>query len=320
MWRAFGTPWLRSMILAIETSCDDTCAAVLGWDGVIAANVISSQMIHDALRRGRAGDRLAPASGADRRRARRGAGSRRRDPRRRRPRRRDPWSGAGRGAARRLLRRQGARRRARAAVRRGRPSPRPRRRELPRAGSVRAAVPQPDRERRTHAARRRSATAHRRRACSARRSTTPPARRSTRVPACSASATRAARRSSGSRARAIPEAFDFPTGASLAWTRLLVRRPEDLAAVQDPRPRRARGRAPPRRPRRLLSAGDRRGADDPGQARAQADGPSSGWRSAAASPPTARCASGWPSSASSSTCPPRALCTDNAAMIASAAR
>jgi N6-L-threonylcarbamoyladenine synthase len=35
------------MILALETSCDDTCAAVVGRDGAIAANVISSQGIHD---------------------------------------------------------------------------------------------------------------------------------------------------------------------------------------------------------------------------------------------------------------------------------
>ena len=34
-------------ILAIETSCDDTCAAVITDDGEIAANVISSQGIHD---------------------------------------------------------------------------------------------------------------------------------------------------------------------------------------------------------------------------------------------------------------------------------
>jgi N6-L-threonylcarbamoyladenine synthase len=35
-------------ILALETSCDDTCAAVIGSeDGVIAANVISSQGVHD---------------------------------------------------------------------------------------------------------------------------------------------------------------------------------------------------------------------------------------------------------------------------------
>jgi len=34
------------VILAIETSCDDTCAALVGHDGVIAANVISSQEVH----------------------------------------------------------------------------------------------------------------------------------------------------------------------------------------------------------------------------------------------------------------------------------
>jgi N6-L-threonylcarbamoyladenine synthase len=38
---------LPRLILAIETSCDDTCAAVLGGDGEIRANVISSQGIHD---------------------------------------------------------------------------------------------------------------------------------------------------------------------------------------------------------------------------------------------------------------------------------
>ena len=36
------------MILAIETSCDDTCAAVVTGDGAIRSNVISSQGIHDA--------------------------------------------------------------------------------------------------------------------------------------------------------------------------------------------------------------------------------------------------------------------------------
>jgi N6-L-threonylcarbamoyladenine synthase len=35
------------VILAIETSCDDTCAAVVDVDGGIRANVISSQGIHD---------------------------------------------------------------------------------------------------------------------------------------------------------------------------------------------------------------------------------------------------------------------------------
>ncbi|WP_372788308.1 tRNA (adenosine(37)-N6)-threonylcarbamoyltransferase complex transferase subunit TsaD [Paraconexibacter sp.] len=38
----------EGLVLAIETSCDDTCAAVVTRDGVIASNVISSQGIHDA--------------------------------------------------------------------------------------------------------------------------------------------------------------------------------------------------------------------------------------------------------------------------------
>jgi N6-L-threonylcarbamoyladenine synthase len=35
------------VILALETSCDDTCAAVLDADGTIRSNVISSQGVHD---------------------------------------------------------------------------------------------------------------------------------------------------------------------------------------------------------------------------------------------------------------------------------
>ena len=35
------------MILALETSCDDTCAAVVTPGGEILSNVISSQGIHD---------------------------------------------------------------------------------------------------------------------------------------------------------------------------------------------------------------------------------------------------------------------------------
>ena len=35
------------MILALETSCDDTCAAVVTCEGTIRANVISSQGVHD---------------------------------------------------------------------------------------------------------------------------------------------------------------------------------------------------------------------------------------------------------------------------------
>ena len=35
------------LILALETSCDDTCAAVITGDGEIRANIISSQGVHD---------------------------------------------------------------------------------------------------------------------------------------------------------------------------------------------------------------------------------------------------------------------------------
>ena len=35
------------MILALETSCDDTCAAVVTHDGRIRSNVVSSQGVHD---------------------------------------------------------------------------------------------------------------------------------------------------------------------------------------------------------------------------------------------------------------------------------
>src|SRR3954464_9784210 len=37
----------RALILGIETSCDDTCAAVVTAQGEIRANVISSQGVHD---------------------------------------------------------------------------------------------------------------------------------------------------------------------------------------------------------------------------------------------------------------------------------
>ena len=35
------------MILALETSCDDTCAAVVTADGEMRSNIISSQGVHD---------------------------------------------------------------------------------------------------------------------------------------------------------------------------------------------------------------------------------------------------------------------------------
>ena len=59
MWRTPATLRARSTtcptrgggpvsnILALESSCDDTCAAVLGADGRLRSNVISSQGVHD---------------------------------------------------------------------------------------------------------------------------------------------------------------------------------------------------------------------------------------------------------------------------------
>jgi N6-L-threonylcarbamoyladenine synthase len=36
-------------VLALETSCDDTCAAVLDGDGRVASSVISSQLVHESF-------------------------------------------------------------------------------------------------------------------------------------------------------------------------------------------------------------------------------------------------------------------------------
>ena len=120
---------------------------------------------------------------------------------------------------------------------------------------------------------------------SARRSTTPPARRSTRARACSGSATRAAPRSTGSRARAIPEAFDFPVarvpGLDFSFSGLktaLLYAVRELDA--------GRARAAPRRPRGELPARDRAGARRADAARRPSASAPSGSPSSAASPRT----------------------------------
>jgi N6-L-threonylcarbamoyladenine synthase len=38
------------MILAIETSCDDTCAAVLSLEGEVRSNVVASQLVRGVRR------------------------------------------------------------------------------------------------------------------------------------------------------------------------------------------------------------------------------------------------------------------------------
>ena len=291
MWRDGGDAVEHRrvrVILALETSCDDTCAAVVTGGGEIRSNVISSQGIHDryggvvpeiasrhhleligavvddALRRAE----IASLDDVDLVAVTRGPGL-------------VAALLVGVATAKALAAAHAA------AARRGRPSARPRRRGflgtepfeppflsliasgghtlLARVTDHGAGLrgPRPDARRR-----RRRGVRQGRAAAGARLSGWPGARA-----ACFATATR--RRSS------------FPTGARMPRARLLLRRPEDGAAVPDPRPRRGRGRAPARRPRRLLPAGDRRVARDPGRAGAGSRPGSSGWRSAAGWPPTA---------------------------------
>ena len=83
--------------------------------------------------------------------------------------------------------------------------------------------------------------------------------------------------------------------------RLLVRGAQDRAAVQGARPGGGGDRPPRRRSRRELRARDRRGADRARRARAGDATTNRGWRSAAASPPTGCCASAPPRSACRST-------------------
>ncbi len=145
------------MILGIETSCDETAAALVTAEGEIRANVVSSQaelharfggvvpevasrrhlelvapVVQEAF--GQAGatlddvETVAVTQGP----------------------------GPGGSAARRPLRREGARLGTGAAAGAGRPPARPRRVALSRARPGRAAVPLPARERRSHASARRA--------------------------------------------------------------------------------------------------------------------------------------------------------------------
>ena len=145
--------------------------------------------------------------------------------------------------------------------------------------------------------------------CSGRRSTTRPARRSTRARASSASATRAGPRSTGSRARATPR-HPLPVarvpGLDFSFSGLKTAL---LYAVRELR-RRCGGR----RPRRELPAGDRarssggcaRPQEQTGLERIAVVGGVAANSELRAALPDAAFA-------------PLALCTDNAAMIASAA-
>ena len=203
----------RELILAIETSCDDTCAAVLDGPRMLS-NVISSQaaaharfggvvpevasrhhleltvpVVEAALDEAGATldeiDAVAVTAGP----------------------------GPDRRAAGRRQHGQGDRRAAPAAADPGRPPAGPRRRQLPRARAARAALPLPGRQRRPHAAGRgprprrpRGARPDpRRRRRRGLRQGRPPAR-----PRLS----RAARRCSGWPRTGDPEAFELPVAMS----------------------------------------------------------------------------------------------------------
>ncbi len=285
------------MLLAIETSCDDTCAAVL--DGArILSNVISSQaaahegfggvvpevaarhhlelaapVVEAAL--AEAGvtldeiDAVAATAGP----------------------------GPDRGAAGRDQHRQGDRRRAAAAADPGRPPAGPRRRQLPRARAAGAALPLPDRQRRPHAARR---GARPRGLRAARPDPRRRRRRGLRQVGAAARPrlSRAGRRSSARPRAGDPEAFEMPVamsrdpGLDFSFSGLktaLLYRCRDLGARG--------GAGAPRRPRRLLPGRGGRAADLEAEAGAEDEASGRPSRSAAASPPTARCARRWRSSA-----------------------
>ena len=282
------------------------------------------------LRRRRAGDRLAPPPRARQRRRRRRAAARRRDARRRRPRRRHAGAGPRRRAARRRRDREGDRRRARAAARARRPPPGPRRRELParvrRLGHDRAgerSILEPPfvcllaSGGHTLLARVEDHAAFDvlgRTLDDAAGEAFDKGARLLGLPFPGGPALEKLARDGD------PEAFAFPIARGLdgldfsfagVKTSLLYK-VRDLGDGGH-----ARARAPTSPPatstrssRRSPSAASARSSR-----RARA-----GWRSAAASPPTARCARAWQTLGATLGIPPRELCTDNAAMIASAAR
>ena len=203
------------MILGIETSCDETAAALVTEEGEIRASVVSSQaelharfggVVPEIASRRHLELVVARCPGG----ARRGGG----EPRRRRHCRGHAGAGPDRRAARRA-------------------SPRPRRspgREACRScpstistGTSRRSTSSPIRSSLPFSACSRAAGTRScstsatgpATACSAPRSTTLPVRRSTRARACSGSATRAARRSTGSRRTVTPRRS---RSRSRSWT------------------------------------------------------------------------------------------------------
>ena len=248
------------MLLAIETCCDDTCAAVLDGGADPQQRDLLPGGRPRGLRRRRPGGGRPPPPGAGRAGGRGGAGRGGGDAGRDRGGRRDRGSGTDRGAPGRDQRRQGDRRRAPAAADPGRPPAGPRRRQLPRARAAGAALPLPDRQRRPHAAGRRSATT-RATSCSARPSTTPPARPSTSRRGCSGSAIPGGPLVQREAEKGDPEAFEMPVamardpGLDFSFSGLKT---AVLYRCRDLGPEGVAGA--PRRRRRLLPGGGGRAA------------------------------------------------------------
>ena len=226
------------MILGIETSCDETAAALVtsGRRGALVDRRLPGRAPR-ALRRCRAGDRLAASSRARRPRRSRGARRGRRGSRSTIVTRIGVTQGPGpdRRAARRALGRQGDRLVARDPARPGRPPAGSRRVAVPRRRSRRAAVRLPARERRPHAAARR-ARARRRSSGSARRSTTRPVRRSTRALGCSGSPYPGGAAIDALARQGDPEAFRFPV-ARVPGLDFSFSGRQDVAPLRRPRSR-----------------------------------------------------------------------------------
>ena len=277
----------NAAILGIETSCDETAAALVTRTDEIRSSVVSSQAELHARYGG-----VVPEVASRRhlelvtpviREALAEADA---TPRGRRPRRGDPRARADRRAPRRARRGEGGRVVAPAAARPRRPPRRPRRLALSPAGAARAAVPLPAGERRPHDAARRP-LAHR--AGAARVDARRRGGRGVRQGRAAARARLSGRaRDRPARARGRPRRVRLPRRAR-AGPRLLLLGPEDGAPVRGPRPRARRSsrRAAPISPPRTSTRSCGRSSSACGRLRSRPAG--SGSRSSAASPRTRRC-------------------------------
>ena len=307
---------METMILGIETSCDETAAAVVTADGQVLSSIVASQAELHARYGGVvpevASRRHLELVGPVVREALDEAGV---ELGRSRADRRHAGPGPDRCAARRPLGGQGDRLVARHAARPRRSPAGPRGVALPRR--------RPRSSRRSSACSRAAGTrscspcaSAARSSASAPRSTTPPARRSTRAPGCSACRYPGRRRDRRARARGRPRgvlasrsrASRASTSRSPASRRRSSTRSAISATRSSPRggptsPRPTSGRSCAPSTQRLA-----RGGREP---RDRAASPSS-----AALRRTRELRAALPGAALA----PLALCTDNAAMIASAAR